>query len=360
MKPTIHRIRQSFITLRKEGRLRHREIAALLDISEGELIAAHVGLSGDSEKGLRAIRLNSKWPDLIASVESIGEVMALTRNEACVHEKIGQYRHISHEGSVGLVVGEIDLRIFYQLWFAGFAVTESSSQGVQRSLQFFDAQGQAIHKIYLKPQSDTSAFDGIVSLFTDHEQEPGLGISATKEKPAPVSDAKIDCAGFWKAWRDLKDTHDFYPLLKKYMLTRTQALRLAEPEFVREVSKDCLRSMLQRAAKTKTPIMVFVGNPGVIQIHSGPIETITEQGPWINVIDARFNLHVRQDLIERAWIVRKPTVDGIVTSIEFFDHSGEAIAMFFGERKPGSAELASWRDLVIEMEGEHGLMEVCQ
>ncbi len=360
MKPTIHRIRQSFITLRKEGCLRHREIAAMLTISEGELIAAHVGLGATESKGLRAIRLDANWPALIASIESIGEVMALTRNEACVHEKIGQYRQVSQEGSLGLVVGEIDLRIFYQHWFAGFAVTESSSQGEQRSLQFFDVQGQAIHKVHLKPQSDVSAFHAIVSLFAVAQQEPGLEVLKLKAKPIPIPDAEIDRAGFWHAWKDLKDTHDFYPLLKKYMLTRTQALRLAEPEFVREVSKDCLRSMLQLAAKTKTPIMVFVGNPGMIQIHSGSIDQIIEQGSWINVMDPRFNLHVRQDLIDRTWIVRKPTVDGIVTSLEFFDQSGEAIAMFFGERKPGKAELASWRDLITEIEGEHGLMEVCQ
>ena len=360
MKPTIHRIRQSFVTLRKERRLRHREIAAMLNISEGELIAAHVGLGDTAAKGLRAIRLDANWPALIASIESIGEVMALTRNKACVHEKIGQYRQVSQEGSVGLVVGEIDLRIFYQHWFAGFAVIESGSLGEQRSLQFFDAQGQAIHKIHLKPQSDASAFDGIVSLFAVAQQEPGLEVIKLKAKPIPTPDAEIDRAGFWKGWRELKDTHDFYPLLRKYTLTRTQALRLAEPEFVREVSKDCLQSLLQLAAQNKTPIMVFVGNPGMIQIHSGPIDRIVEHGSWINVMDPRFNLHIRQDLIERAWIVCKPTVDSIVTSIEFFDHSGEAIAMFFGERKPGNAELTSWRDLVSEIEGEYGFMKVCQ
>ena len=360
MKPTIHRIRQSFITLRKKGRLRHREIAAMLNISEAELIAAHVGLGATTAKGLRAIRLNAEWPGLIASVESMGEVMALTRNEACVHEKIGQYQHITQDGSIGLVQGEIDLRIFYQQWFAGFAVTESNTQGEQRSLQFFDAQGQAIHKIHLRPQSDVSAFDGIVSLFAVTQQAPGLEVLKPKAKSAPIPDAEIDRAGFWQAWKDLKDSHDFYSLLRKYTLTRTQALRLAEPEFAREVSKDCLKAILQNASQTKIPIMVFVGNSGMIQIHSGPIDTIVVQGSWINVMDPRFNLHVRHDLIECAWIVRKPTVDGIVTSIEFFDQSGEAMAMFFGERKPGKAELATWRDLVSEIEGEYGLMEVCQ
>lgn len=360
MKMTIHRIRQSFITLRKNRRLRHREIAAMLNISEGELIAAHVGFDVTDAKGLKAIRLNAKWPELIASIESIGEVMALTRNEACVHEKIGQYRHVSLEGSIGLVFGEIDLRIFYHQWFVGFAVIENYPQGEQHSLQFYDSQGRAIHKIHLKPQSDATAFDRIVSLFAADRQEPGLKVLGAKVKPVPTPDTEIDRAGFWQAWRNLKDSHDFYPLLQKFALTRTQALRLAEPEFVREVSKNCLKSMLQQTSQTKTPIMVFVSNSGIIQIHSGPIESIIEQGPWINVMDPRFNLHIRQDLIERAWIVRKPTVDGLVTSIELFNRSGDAIAMFFGERKPGQAELASWRDLVTKIEGEYGLIEVCQ
>jgi putative hemin transport protein len=47
-----------------------------------------------------------------------------------------------------------------------------------------------------------------------------------------------------------------------------------------------------------------------------------------------------------AWVVRKPTADGDVTSLELFDADGETLAMFFGERKPGRAELASWRALV--------------
>jgi putative hemin transport protein len=44
--------------------------------------------------------------------------------------------------------------------------------------------------------------------------------------------------------------------------------------------------------------------------------------------------------------VRKPTSDGIVSSVELFDAQGENIAMLFGARKPGSPELAGWRELV--------------
>ena len=45
-------------------------------------------------------------------------------------------------------------------------------------------------------------------------------------------------------------------------------------------------------------------------------------------------------------MVEKPTSDGTVTSIEAFDHSGELMAMFFGERKPGQPEREDWRAIV--------------
>ncbi|WP_304529309.1 ChuX/HutX family heme-like substrate-binding protein, partial [Acidovorax sp. HMWF029] len=54
----------------------------------------------------------------------------------------------------------------------------------------------------------------------------------------------------------------------------------------------------------------------------------------------------RTDMVAHVWVVEKPTADGIVTSVEAFDHAGELMAMFFGARKPGKPELQGWRDLV--------------
>lgn len=92
--------------------------------------------------------------------------------------------------------------------------------------------------------------------------------------------------------------------------------------------------------------MVFVGSEGMIQIHSGPVTNIQPYGPWINVMDERFNLHLRADLVASAWAVRKPTRDGEVNSVELYDKDGNNIALFFGRRKPGIPERASWRELV--------------
>ena len=55
--------------------------------------------------------------------------------------------------------------------------------------------------------------------------------------------------------------------------------------------------MLEGAAAAELPVMIFVGNPGCVQIHSGPVRRIEVMGPWLNVLDPRFNLHLREDLI---------------------------------------------------------------
>ena len=75
---------------------------------------------------------------------------------------------------------------------------------------------------------------------------------------------------------------------------------------------------------------------------------------WLNVLDPGFNLHLREDRVANAWIVEKPTSDGVVTSVEAFDGDGELMAMFFGARKPGAPELERWRELVRELPRHEG------
>ncbi len=72
------------------------------------------------------------------------------------------------------------------------------------------------------------------------------------------------------------------------------------------------------------PIMVFVGNSGMIQIHSGSVKTIKQYGPWFNIMDPGFNLHVHEPTISRALVVRKPTREGIVSSLALYDAARDA------------------------------------
>ena len=111
-----------------------------------------------------------------------------------------------------------------------------------------------------------------------------------------------------------------------------------------------------RAARDGTSIMVFVGNPGVIQVHSGPVRRVEVTGPWLNVLDPDFTLHLREDHIAQAWLVKQPTSDGLLHSLELFDAHGDTIATFRGEGKPGQAERCDWRKLLASLSPE---VETC-
>ncbi len=339
-------LRENFLALKAEKGLRTREAAQQLGVSEGEVIASHVGQRGEAS----AIRLKGPFPELLPEIGTLGNVMALTRNQSVVHEKVGTYQNLSHQGHMGLALGEeIDLRIFYSHWQHAYALTEETTRGPQRSLQFFGADGGAIHKIFLKPESSLEAWLGLTDKWTHDDQAPGQSVSASSGKNATLLDAEIDVDGLQLAWAGMQDTHEFFGLLKKFKVARTQALRLAGADFAWQVENRAARTMLEAAATAKLAIMAFVGNPGMIQIHTGPVENIKVMDKWLNVLDPGFNLHLREDLIAQSWVVKKPTTEGDVTSLELFDTSGETMVMFFGKRKPGIPELPQWQALAASL-----------
>lgn len=338
-------VRTAFSTMRRDGPRRHRDIAKILSISEAELLAAHCGeVSPQETVALEATRLSQRWPEQISTLETFGPLMALTRNESCVHEKTGVYQPVTQTGDIGIVLGEtIDLRIFYNNWHLGFAVIEKTARGVQHSLQYFDRYGVAVHKIFLIPDSNLSTFKDFKHRFAEKEQSSRVSVASKTLAKAERADCDVDVVGLQREWSAMVDTHDFFLLLKKYCVSRLQAFRLVGAGFAQTVRPGECRHILSLSVDQRIPVMVFVSNPGTIQIHTGLIKNISVTKGWLNVMDPDFNMHLRQDQISSAWVVRKPTVDGIVTSLELFDHSGELILMLFGQRKPGLPENIQWR-----------------
>ncbi|WP_138482444.1 hemin-degrading factor [Dyadobacter bucti] len=315
---------------------RIRDAARELNTTEAELLATGIGEN--------VTLLTGDFRELIKEAGSLGHVMALTRNDHVVHERKGVYEKISFNNHVGLVLGaDIDLRLFLGDWKYGFAVHEND----RFSLQFFNSFGEAAHKIYLTDKSNKDAYDAIVEKYRADDQEQPLIIKEKEPKDIePEADADIDKAAFQAEWLALKDTHDFFTLLRKYKLSRKQALRNAPDGYAYQIKPESMKAVFDAASETQIPIMVFVSNPNCIQIHTGPVNKIFVMGPWLNIMDPEFNLHLREDAIDEAWVVRKPTEDGIVTGIELIDKDGTMFNQFFGKRKPGIPELAEWPELI--------------
>ena len=322
----MNELKQRWDALKEENpRMRIRDAAAQLGVSEMELLATREN---------EVTYLRPDFAEIMAEMGSLGKVMALTRNEACVHERKGVYQDISANGPMGLVVGPgIDLRIFYSGWKHAFAVNDVIRGEARSSLQFFDGHGTALHKIYETEASNQGALAKLVKRFRSDDQSMQFQVSPAPA-PRPLSEqyGDVDKAALIADWEALKDTHDFFTMLRNHKCHRLQAMELAEGRFTTLLNNQAPTRMLELAAEKKQEIMVFVGSPGLIQIHTGPVENIKPMNEWINVMDPDFNLHLRTDLINRVYLVEKPTEDGTVTSVECFDANGEMIVQFFGKR----------------------------
>ncbi len=285
MSTLINDLKSKWEALKTENpHLRIRNAAEQLGASEAELLATNIG------NGVTVLK--PEFASLLQEVVKLDKVMALTRNDECVHER----------------------------------------KGVYLNPDFSNPHGQV--------------FDVLTEKYKADEQSSDIVTEPIAPKPAEKADSEIDVAGFQQAWKDLQDTHDFFMMTKKFGVSRTQALRLAPEGFAQKIDNSKVVNVLEDASEKRIPIMVFVGNRGIIQIHTGEVKKTLWHQQWFNVMDPYFNLHLDTTKIGETWITKKPTEDGEVTSVEVFNKEGEFIVQFFGKRKPGTPELQEWKDLV--------------
>ena len=349
-------------TLRTEQpKLQIRDAARALGASEAQLLATNIG------KGVTRLQADGNQPrEIMRAALDLGLVQAITRNENGVIETTGVASKFKQAGDKseqadakdpetearqrniagGYLGGQIDLRFHFENWKYAFAVEQAGRDGKPtRSLQFFDANGTAVHKIYLRNEPGVAVYDKLVANFRLPQQSAELNVLAVAPKAAEKPDAEIDVKEFQLAWKDMTDVHQFAQIMREFHLTREQALRLAPAGVVERVTPQALRTLLENAAKDKVAIMVFLGNEGLTQIYSGKIEKTMAAGGFFNVLDPDFNLHIRDTALRSGWVVKR----GGVTSVEFFDNDGTQVVSFFGVRERGKPQPQAWVDLAASL-----------
>ena len=342
----------------EQPKLQIRDAARALGASEAQLLATNLG------NGVTRLQADGNQPrEIMRAALDLGLVQAITRNENGVIETTGTASQFKQAGDKsdqadakqdpekearerniagGYLGGAIDLRFHFENWKYAFAVAQPGRDGkLSRSLQFFDAQGDSVHKVYVRSEAGVAVFDQLVATFRAPEQSAQLNVLAAAPKVAEKPDASIDVKEFQLAWKEMTDVHQFAQIMREFHLTREQALRLAPAGMVERVTPEVLRTLLQNAAKDKVAIMVFLGNDGLTQIYSGKIEKTMAAGGFYNVLDPDFNLHIRDTALRSGWVVKR----GGVTSIEFFDNDGTQVLTFFGVRERGKPQPQAWNDL---------------
>jgi putative hemin transport protein len=217
---------------------------------------------------------------------------------------------------------------------------------VKRSLQVFDAAGDAVHKIHLKPQSLHGLWPDLIGNMRLAVQAQTVTLAA-RPPAEPARGEASSATALRDDWDRMTDTHQFLGLVRNHGMNRLGAYRVAGAPYVQPLDPQAVTLTLNDAARAGIPVMIFVGNAGCIQIHGGRVEKIVPMGPWINVMDPRFNLHLRADRLAEVYRVWKPTRTGDVFSVEGFAADGELILQVFGYRKDTPA--APWNALVAAL-----------
>ena len=317
--------------------IRARDAAAEIGISEAELVASAVGDT--------AVRLTDSPHSLLHALPEVGRCMAVTRNASVVSELRGRYAGVVLGSDAGQIAGDaIDLRVCLAHWRHLFAIDEPDPQragGRRRSIQVFDAAGNAVHEVNLEPEGDARTWDAVVA--TRSISAP-LVIQPPARRGREIPDHAVERGALIADWDAMTETHDFVHLLARHRVTQLQALRLAGVSRARPVKAGAIDLVLEAAASAGDSIRIVVGNHGCTQVFSGRVHRIVRHGPWLHVLDRAFNLHLRADHVAQSWVVARPTRAGVVLSLELFDADGEAIAIVVRNRDGRDcAEDPGWR-----------------
>lgn len=322
--------------------IRIRDAAFELNTSEMALVATQCGKGN--------IRLRPDFKGILESLNKLGDVMALTRSDHAVHEAHGTYQDMKIHGSVALFFNPgVDARFFLDKWEAAYAVNEND----RHSIQFFDKEGVAVHKVYVTKKTKKKAYQNLINTYTSDYQETFIVSpqqALNDEKINDEVEEHIDPASLRESWLAIQDVHEANSIIKSYgQHRRDEIYQALGKDLAQELPINSVEKLLTMASEKSVEIMVFVMNDAAVQSYSGSVKELLRTGPWFNVLDPQFNLHLRTDGIGKIWLIRKPTKEGWVTTIDVLDTEDTQFLLISDNRKRGEMESSEWQDLCYDL-----------
>ncbi|MBE0441115.1 MAG: ChuX/HutX family heme-like substrate-binding protein [Psychrobacter sp.] len=304
-----------------------------------------------------------QYKEVLKQFESFGQVESIVRNGLAVHEKTAQYHNLKLGEKMGLAlnVGGLDLRFFMWRWQHMLAVTDTSNPDkLSYSIQFYDEQGAAIDKVYLRELTEDNIArwqDMIAQQFGTVSTDELTLTAPTALKGWQYKALSNDkCQELQQGWLGMTDVHQFHGLLQKLDIDRASSYRQAPAGMTQSLNIDAVAATFEQARDAQCSIMIFVGNSGIVQIQTGQVHTLKRIGDWFNILDkneTNFTLHLKDKGLAQAWCVKRPTKDGIVTCIEGFDRYGTSVFSVFGQRIEGTPELEAWQTIAADIATEY-------
>jgi putative hemin transport protein len=299
-----------------------------------------------------ALRLQGEFAPLLQRLATLGNLTEVTRNSSALleTEHVSGALYVNNELELAPTEA-LHLRIFYPQWEHGYALAEydAETQTQRHSLQFFDRHGSMMHQIVLVDSGDVDAFKQVVRDHRANEQLTPAQLVMPSDEATEQALRKIDVNALRADWAHTHNHQDFVQRQEVFDQQRLRKLRLAGKAFAYQVANDSARIILQRMTEFGTAIMAQVGNAGMVQAYYGKIKKIGSKNSRLKIANTGFRMLLREDHIDSIWVAKKPTTDGIITSLELFNRQGMHIASFLSKKDNGQPEPREWRESIMRL-----------
>ncbi len=257
------------------------------------------------------IALWTEWPQMLADLPKLGEVLTVSNNPSAILGRSAEYPEpefccsaLHARSACGSY--EID----FQPWKSALAVSEERPEGFAHFIEFRDYRGVVIHKICLTEKSRGEAF---VAWVEDHQS---LGVGPLRPETLLGS-----------RWRNIQQRHWF---------------GLEESE---EVPVDSMENLLRAALEQEMPVRMITGNDGVVQAAEMTPRRICPSGDWVFVSDDRTGLHFAPANIGSVIIHHLPerSSEHPLSVLKCFDDEGE---LCLAVTPPRASAIPAWNTLL--------------
>jgi putative hemin transport protein len=292
--------------------IRIKEAADILHVAEAELLVTRCG---ENVK-----RLNHNPIAILNAISKVDEVMALTRNASVVIETSGKYPTFLLEDH-WLIGNNDDFHIIFDTNIIThiFAVTDEFAGQTRNSIQFFDAAGRAIHKIYFDISAPQETYASITHAFLSPNQEKEINCF-NYSKTTRVEISKQTAL---QKWESLKNYHRFDNLEFYLGNALLDIVTHLDEERARKIPAEMLTQFLLGVGNKNISISYIVKNIGCTQLFRGPIRNVFAKDDWFNVKDPEFNLHILKTHLDAGYLVHVPLINNYRLALLFFNKQGE-------------------------------------
>tara|TARA_B110000438_G_C15725445_1_gene611794 strand:- start:218 stop:1171 length:954 start_codon:yes stop_codon:yes gene_type:complete len=277
----------------RNSNLRIRDAAFKLNLSEAELLSTNLG------DLVKFLRVDNK-SDFLNRI-----LMFLSRNDYVVHEKILSCKDVELQqgGLIKFKNTNIDI-IKFDIDSIKYIFSEKKVDNNKelRSIQFFNRQGSAIFKIYLK-SDQVKEYDLLISEFqVDYDYVLQSSLHFNNHE---MIDKKSNL---------VNETFDSF----KYE-------NLIEWKCSRINKTGIFRNILEISSKEQYELGIYVVGLNCNQFHFGLLDKVVDYRGWLNILDPEFNIHVKEDFIESkvSLFYDKKNVDHY--NIQFSDALGRCL-----------------------------------